>query len=159
MRRSVAYAWETSELRLVLTTITAGTLIQLLGSPLGTITIVNHYLAGTLASNLSDLLRWALLVCVALPIVCGNVRQTPFTRIWHDSRDMQKIRAVRVRDLPTCSSCTASAFCTRCPGQALVEDGDLYGPSSAACEHALAGAELAGSGAVPASMSRARTSA
>lgn len=71
MRRSVAYAWETSELRLVLTTITAGTLIQLLGSPLGTITIVNHYLAGTLASNLSDLLRWALLVCVALPIGSG----------------------------------------------------------------------------------------
>lgn len=37
VRRSVAYAWETSELRLVLTTITAGTLIQLLGTPLGTI--------------------------------------------------------------------------------------------------------------------------
>lgn len=71
VRRSVAYAWETSELRLILTTITAGTLIQLLGSPLGTITIVNHYLAGTLLQNLSDLLRWALLVCVGLLILAG----------------------------------------------------------------------------------------
>ncbi len=71
VRRSVAYAWETSELRLVLTTITAGTLIQLLGTPLGTIGIINHYYAGTLMQNLSDLLRWALLVCVALPIVSG----------------------------------------------------------------------------------------
>ena len=71
---------------------------------------------------------------------------------------MRRVRAIRVRDLHTCSSCTASAFCTRCPGQALVEDGDLYGPSSAACEHALAGAELAGSAAVPASMGRARSS-
>jgi radical SAM protein with 4Fe4S-binding SPASM domain len=97
--------------------------------------------------------------CVALPIVCGNIRQTPFAQIWRDSRDMQKVRAVRVRDLHTCSGCTASAYCSRCPGQALLEDGDLYGPSSAACEHALAGAELAGSAAVPASMSRARTSA
>jgi hypothetical protein len=71
VRRSVAYAWETSELRLVLTTITAGTLLQLLGTPLGTIGIINHYYAGTLMQNLSDLLRWALLVCVALPVVSG----------------------------------------------------------------------------------------
>lgn len=71
VRRSVAYAWETSELRLVLTTITAGTLIQLLGSPLGTITIINHYFAGTLMHNLSDLLVWALLVCVTLPVLSG----------------------------------------------------------------------------------------
>ena len=95
--------------------------------------------------------------CVALPVVCGNIRQTPFAEIWSDSHDMRRVRSIRVRDLHTCSGCTASAFCTRCPGQALVEDGDLYGPSSAACEHALAGAELAGSSAVPASMSRART--
>lgn len=71
VRRSVAYAWETSELRLVLTTITAGTLIQLLGTPLGTIGLINHYFAGTLMQNLSDLLKWALLVCVALPVLSG----------------------------------------------------------------------------------------
>jgi AdoMet-dependent heme synthase len=97
--------------------------------------------------------------CVALPITCGNIRDMPFARIWRDSRDMQRVRSIRVRDLHTCSGCTASAFCTRCPGQALVEDGDLYGPSSAACEHALAGAELVGAAAVPASMSHARTKA
>lgn len=96
--------------------------------------------------------------CVALPVVCGNIRETPFAEIWADSRDMRRVRSIRVRDLHTCSGCTASAYCSRCPGQALLEDGDLYGPSSAACEHALAGAELAGSAAVPASMSRARTS-
>jgi AdoMet-dependent heme synthase len=95
--------------------------------------------------------------CVALPIVCGNIRETPFAEIWRDSHDMRRVRSIRVRELHTCSGCTASAFCTRCPGQALVEDGDLYGPSSAACEHALAGAELASSSAMPASMSRAPT--
>jgi radical SAM protein with 4Fe4S-binding SPASM domain len=93
--------------------------------------------------------------CVALPVVCGNIRETPVAEIWNDSHDMRRVRAIRVRDLHTCSGCTASAFCSRCPGQALVEDGDLYGPSSAACEHAMAGAELAGSSAVPASMGRA----
>jgi AdoMet-dependent heme synthase len=90
--------------------------------------------------------------CVALPLACGNVRETPFAEIWSDSRSMREVRAIRVRDLHTCASCAAAVFCTRCPGQALVEDGDLYGPSRAACDHALAGAELAGVAVLPASL-------
>jgi radical SAM protein with 4Fe4S-binding SPASM domain len=94
--------------------------------------------------------------CVALPLTCGNIRETPFAEIWSHSRRMREVRAIRVRNLHTCSGCEAAVFCTRCPGQALVEDGDLYGPSSAACEHAMAGAELAGVTVVPASLSRPR---
>ena len=89
--------------------------------------------------------------CVAMPVVCGNVRETPFAEIWADSRRMREVRAIRVRDLHTCRDCVASVFCTRCPGQALIEDGDLYGPSTAACEHAMAAAEVAGVTVVPAS--------
>lgn len=92
--------------------------------------------------------------CVAMPIACGNVRDTPFAEIWHRSPEMLRVRAIRIRDLHTCSSCTASSFCSRCPGQALVETGDLHGPSPAHCEHALVGAQLAGSSAIPASMLR-----
>jgi len=92
--------------------------------------------------------------CVALPIACGNVREQPFAEIWAGAPRMREVRAIRVRDLHTCSGCEAAVFCTRCPGQALVEDGDLYGPSTAACEHALAGAELAGVTVVPASVAR-----
>lgn len=94
--------------------------------------------------------------CVAMPVVCGNVRETPFGEIWRDSQRMREVRAIRVRDLHTCAGCAASVFCTRCPGQALIEDGDLYGPSTAACEHALATAEVAGVTVVPASHLRAR---
>jgi AdoMet-dependent heme synthase len=90
--------------------------------------------------------------CVALPIACGNVREQPFAEIWHGSAEMQRVRAIRIRDLHTCSSCTASPFCSRCPGQALIEGGDLYGPSPANCEHALVAAQVAGSAAIPASM-------
>jgi radical SAM protein with 4Fe4S-binding SPASM domain len=97
--------------------------------------------------------------CVALPLACGNIRETPFVAIWSDSRRMREVRAIRVRDLHTCAGCEAAVFCTRCPGQALVEDGDLYGPSRAACEHALAGAELAGVAVVPASLAPPRRSA
>ncbi len=94
--------------------------------------------------------------CVALPLACGNIRDTPFAEIWSDSRSMREVRSIRVRSLHTCAGCEAAAFCTRCPGQALVEDGDLYGPSTAACEHALAGAELAGVAVVPASLAPPR---
>lgn len=94
--------------------------------------------------------------CVALPLACGNIRQTPFAEIWSTSRGMREVRAIRVRDLHTCAGCEAAVFCTRCPGQALVEDGDLYGPSRAACEHALAGAELAGITVVPAGLAPPR---
>jgi radical SAM protein with 4Fe4S-binding SPASM domain len=94
--------------------------------------------------------------CVALPLACGNIRQRPFAEIWSDSRGMREVRSIRIRDLHTCAGCEAAAFCTRCPGQALVEDGDLYGPSTAACEHALAGAELAGVAVVPASLAPPR---
>src|SRR2546423_13320454 len=92
---------------------------------------------------------------VARPIGCGNVRDEPFAEFWHRSPEMLRVRAIRIRDLHACSSCAASQFCSRCPGQALVETGDLYGPSPANCEHALARAQVAGSAVVPASMLRA----
>lgn len=90
--------------------------------------------------------------CVALPIVCGNVREASFADIWSGSVKMREVRAIRIRDLPTCSRCAASRFCTRCPGQALIEDGDLYGPSRASCDHTLAAARAAGDSSLPASM-------
>lgn len=97
--------------------------------------------------------------CVALPVACGNVRDEPFEHIWHRSPEMVRVRAIRIRDLHTCSSCAASRYCARCPGQALLEGGDLYGPSPANCEHALVTAQLAGSAAIPASMLRRPVSA
>ncbi len=100
-----------------------------------------------------------LMPCVAMPIACGNVRDTPFAEIWHRSPEMLRVRSIRIRDLHTCSSCAASPFCSRCPGQALVETGDLYGPSPANCEHALVGAQVAGSPVIPASMLRRPPSA
>ena len=90
--------------------------------------------------------------CVAMPIVCGNVREAPFADIWSGSVKMRQVRAIRIRDLHTCSRCAAAEFCSRCPGQALVEDGDLYGPSRASCDHTLATAQAAGVAVLPASM-------
>lgn len=74
--------------------------------------------------------------CVQFPLPCGNVRRQRFIDIWKDSPQLKEVRAIRARDLPTCSSCTHVASCTRCPGLAYME-GDMHGPSTADCEKAF----------------------
>ena len=56
---------------------------------------------------------------------------------------IERIRDMRLADLPECRGCEFIEWCTRCPGQALVEDGSLTGRSSAACRLARAFATLA----------------
>jgi radical SAM protein with 4Fe4S-binding SPASM domain len=71
--------------------------------------------------------------CVQFPLPCGNLRRQSFLDIWRGSRELEEVRAIRLRNLPTCSGCVHAAGCTRCPGLAYME-GDMRGPSSADCE-------------------------
>jgi radical SAM protein with 4Fe4S-binding SPASM domain len=71
--------------------------------------------------------------CVQLPIRCGNVRTYDFNWIWRHSPEMLKIRQLRMKDIRGCNECRHLPWCARCPGLAYLEDGDLLGPSSAAC--------------------------
>ena len=71
-----------------------------------------------------------------LPGSGGNVRERAFRDVWENSPWLREVRAIRRRDLPTCKSCARISYCGRCHAQALVEDGDLYGPSSYARQRA-----------------------
>jgi AdoMet-dependent heme synthase len=71
--------------------------------------------------------------CVQFPLPTGNVRTEPFLKIWRDSDQLKDVRSIRIRDLPTCSSCTHARSCSRCPGLAYME-GNMRGPSSLDCE-------------------------
>jgi AdoMet-dependent heme synthase len=71
--------------------------------------------------------------CVQLPIRCGNLRTNDFNWIWRHSPEMLKIRQLRMKDIRGCNDCHHLPWCARCPGLAYLEDGDLLGPSSAAC--------------------------
>jgi radical SAM protein with 4Fe4S-binding SPASM domain len=79
--------------------------------------------------------------CVAIPTSVGSLVDHPLAEIWR-APELERIRAMRLTDLPECRGCDVLAWCTRCPGQALVEDGDLAGRSSAACRLARVFAEL-----------------
>lgn len=74
--------------------------------------------------------------CNILPGAAGNLREQTFREIWEGSPWLKKIRSIRRQDLSTCNTCDKFSYCGRCHAQALVEDGDLMGPSSWACNHA-----------------------
>ena len=75
--------------------------------------------------------------CVQFPLPTGNVRKQRFVDIWRHSDEMNDVRSIRMKDLPTCSSCSHVGSCTRCPGLAYME-GNMRGPSSQDCEKSFA---------------------
>jgi AdoMet-dependent heme synthase len=75
--------------------------------------------------------------CVSFPMPCGNLRKQSFRDIWYRSPALTELREVRIRDLHTCSHCSHTAYCSRCPGLAYME-GDFRGPSSSDCEKSYA---------------------
>jgi radical SAM protein with 4Fe4S-binding SPASM domain len=80
--------------------------------------------------------------CVQFPLPSGNLRRQRFDEVWRGSKQLEEVRAIRLRDLPTCSSCSLLSNCTRCPGLAYME-GNMRGPSSADCEKSMVFAEAA----------------
>lgn len=71
--------------------------------------------------------------CVQFPLPSGNVRRQKFRDIWSGSPQLNEVRSIRAKDLPTCSICAHVGRCSRCPGLAYME-GNMRGPSSADCE-------------------------
>ncbi len=71
-------------------------------------------------------------VCNQLRIRLGNVLEQPLGVIWKKSDTAQKLRQIRCTDLHICKSCDLFNYCSRCPGLAHLEDGDLFGCSSIA---------------------------
>lgn len=75
--------------------------------------------------------------CVQFPLPSGNVRRTRFADIWRDSPQLNEVRSIALRDLPSCSKCAHGTSCTRCPGLAYME-GNMRGPSYQDCEKSFA---------------------
>jgi radical SAM protein with 4Fe4S-binding SPASM domain len=71
--------------------------------------------------------------CVQFPLPSGNVRTKRFVDIWRNSPQLNEVRSITLRDMPSCSVCAHGASCTRCPGLAYME-GNMRGPSSQDCE-------------------------
>jgi radical SAM protein with 4Fe4S-binding SPASM domain len=75
--------------------------------------------------------------CVQFPLPSGNVREMKFVDIWRDSPQLNEVRGITLRDMPSCSKCVHGGTCTRCPGLAYLE-GNMRGPSSQDCDKSYA---------------------
>jgi len=71
--------------------------------------------------------------CVILREHCGNLTQSPLKEIW-ESHFFKKIRCIELENLTECRRCDFSGYCDRCSGLALLETGDLLGPSPNECD-------------------------
>lgn len=74
--------------------------------------------------------------CVQLLVQAGNIRKQRFMKIWRDAPALKMIRSTKPEDITACRKCDLRPYCHRCPGLALLEDGDLFGPSRVACRQA-----------------------
>lgn len=84
----------------------------------------------------------SVLPCVALPVSAGNLRQQSLREIWDGAELFKTLRQTTMKDLDTCSDCDLYVLCYRCPGLALLEDGDMLGPSKTGCLNAEIKREL-----------------
>lgn len=75
--------------------------------------------------------------CLSIRKSCGNLTKQSLSEVWQ-APILKELRATKFSDLKECSTCSLSSYCDRCPGLALLEDGDLFGPSQAACTLARA---------------------
>jgi radical SAM protein with 4Fe4S-binding SPASM domain len=72
--------------------------------------------------------------CPTYPTAIGNVFETPFARLWAGGELLDRLRALRVRDLEgDCHQCSQSGYCGRCTAVALLEHGRELGPSHESC--------------------------
>ena len=75
-----------------------------------------------------------VLPCLQIPYSAGNLRKKSFKELWKNSPVLKKLRGLKLKDLKECAACEKIRYCNRCPGMALLENGDLYGKSKSACE-------------------------
>lgn len=75
--------------------------------------------------------------CHTIPIPAGDLKERSFREIWTTAPELLRIRALTWAQIRGCNVCDVRAYCSRCHAMALLEDGDLAGPSREACRHAV----------------------
>ncbi|UCD72065.1 MAG: radical SAM protein [Syntrophobacterales bacterium] len=70
--------------------------------------------------------------CMGFKESGGNLTKNSLPEIYH-SPIFSKIRSITLSELRECRGCQLIPYCNRCPALALMETGDLLGPSHADC--------------------------
>ncbi|MBI5744313.1 MAG: radical SAM protein [Elusimicrobia bacterium] len=76
--------------------------------------------------------------CLQLPVKLGNLSRRGFGAIWRSAPWLKRWRKAGQEDVKACAACPDAAYCSRCPGVSLVEEGDVFAPNKPACALAAA---------------------
>jgi radical SAM protein with 4Fe4S-binding SPASM domain len=82
--------------------------------------------------------RGKVKACMLLPMEMGDLRRQSFSEVWYGSAELARIRSQRWADIRECNVCPVRNYCHRCSAMALLEDGDIRGPSLEACRQTVA---------------------
>jgi len=74
-----------------------------------------------------------VLPCVQFQLPAGDLKKERFKTIWNHSEIFARLRSTCNADIPGCDTCYLLPICFRCPGEALLSDGDAFRPSTYAC--------------------------
>ena len=74
--------------------------------------------------------------CLSIQEKLGNLLESDLRSIWVGNPILEKYASICWQDLPKCRVCELLPYCGRCHANAMLEDGDLYGPSRLACQAA-----------------------
>lgn len=75
--------------------------------------------------------------CNSFYFKVGNIYENDLEYIWNHSEGYKYLNGLKNSSSKECGKCDMRDYCTRCPGHALLEDGDLLGCSSIDKRHAM----------------------
>ena len=71
--------------------------------------------------------------CNRFFIKLGDIYNSSISEIWNNSKELRMLQDVKWGDVKECIECANNKYCVRCPGVALLEDGNMFSKSSLAC--------------------------
>ncbi len=76
--------------------------------------------------------------CTIFRLKVGNIREHSLKHIWHDDPlpILNELRELRPEEIKKCFKCELKKYCSRCPGVAYIETGEIRKPSPSACIYA-----------------------
>jgi radical SAM protein with 4Fe4S-binding SPASM domain len=84
-----------------------------------------------------------LFPCLQLPVQLGSLAREKFAVIWKNGLWLKKWRGAGAKDVKDCLGCDSAAYCSRCPGVSLVEEGSAFAANKSACAMARANRKAA----------------
>lgn len=72
--------------------------------------------------------------CPRMQVTVGNVKHAGLHDIFTNAPLLVKLRNTKWGDLQGCGTCERSGYCGRCSATAMLEDGEMLGPSSRSCQ-------------------------